>query len=163
LDGVCIAPTPVQDPYDVWLGGIAPSELRRVGRLGDGWLPSFVSPDDAAAARPAVEEAAAAAGRHLDDEHWGALVLYAPDGVPDVLIVVFDGFQPLDATGPYEVFRGAGYDVRLASPDGAAVRSTGGLAVGVDVALSRVRGPIDTLLVAGGAAARAEVPDARVV
>src|SRR4051812_43177997 len=83
LDGVCIEPTPIQDPYDVWLGGIAPSELRRVGRLGDGWLPSFVSPDDAAAARPAVEEAAAAAGRHLDDEHWGALVLYAPGGMPE--------------------------------------------------------------------------------
>ena len=24
---------------DVWLGGAAPSELRRVGRLADGWLP----------------------------------------------------------------------------------------------------------------------------
>ena len=85
LDGVFVEPTPVQEPYDVWLGGIAPSELRRVGRLGDGWLPSFITPDDAAAARPVVEAAATAAGRHIDDEHWGALILYAPGGVPDRL------------------------------------------------------------------------------
>lgn len=85
LDGVTVGITPVQSPYDVWLGGIAPSELRRVGRLGDGWLPSFVTPDDAAAARPAVEAAAADAGRRIDPEHWGALVLYAPGGLPDRL------------------------------------------------------------------------------
>ena len=36
-----LRPKPVQQPIDVWLGGQAPSELRRVGRLGDGWLPSF--------------------------------------------------------------------------------------------------------------------------
>jgi probable F420-dependent oxidoreductase len=83
LDGVTVLPRPVQDPFEVWLGGIAPSELRRVGRLGDGWLPSFVTPEDAAAARPAVEEAAAGAGRSIDPEHWGALVLYAKDGVPE--------------------------------------------------------------------------------
>ena len=83
LDGVAIQPTPLQDPFDVWLGGIAPSELRRVGRLGDGWLPSFITPEDAAAARPAVEKAAAAAGRRIDPEHWGALVICSKDGLPE--------------------------------------------------------------------------------
>jgi len=33
-----VRPKPVQRPLDVWLGGRAPSELRRCGRLGDGWL-----------------------------------------------------------------------------------------------------------------------------
>ena len=74
--GLTIRPKPVQSPLEVWLGGRAPSELRRVGRLGDGWLPSFTSPADAAAGRAVVEEAAAAAGRAIDDEHWGALVIY---------------------------------------------------------------------------------------
>lgn len=83
LDGVAIQPTPLQEPLDVWLGGIAPSELRRVGRLGDGWLPSFVTAEDAAAARPVIEEAAANVGRAIDPEHWGALVLYAPHGLPE--------------------------------------------------------------------------------
>ena len=29
-------PKPLQHSIDIWLGGIAPSELRRVGRLADG-------------------------------------------------------------------------------------------------------------------------------
>src|SRR5207302_2458347 len=58
-----VRPRPVQSPPDVWLGGIAPSELRRVGRQGDGWLPSFCTPDDAIAGRGVVEKAAADAGR----------------------------------------------------------------------------------------------------
>jgi probable F420-dependent oxidoreductase len=86
LRGASVLPKPAQQPIDVWLGGIAPSELRRVGRLGDGWLPSFVTPADAAAKRPVVEEAAAAAGRSIDPEHWGALIAYSHDGsVPERL------------------------------------------------------------------------------
>jgi transcriptional regulator GlxA family with amidase domain len=67
-----------------------------------------------------------------------------------VVIVVFDGLQQLDATGPYEVLRQAGYDVELASPTGQPVRSESGLLLGVDRALPAVRGPLDVLLVAGG-------------
>ena len=74
--GIGVRPKPVQSPLEVWLGGRAPSELRRVGRLGDGWLPSFTTPAAAAAGRVVVEEAAAAAGRAIDPEHWGALVIY---------------------------------------------------------------------------------------
>ncbi len=80
LEGVRVRPRPMQDPPDVWLGGIAPSELRRVGRLGDGWLPSFVTPGDVAAARVVVEQAAAAHDRAIDPEHFGALVPYSLDG-----------------------------------------------------------------------------------
>lgn len=84
-DAVRVEPTPVQQPLEVWLGGRAPSELRRVGRLGDGWLPSFCTPDEAAAGKVLVEEAASAAGRAIDAEHWGALVVYADGKVPDRL------------------------------------------------------------------------------
>jgi len=79
LKAASVQPKPVQQPLDVWLGGIAPSELRRVGRLGDGWLPSFATPDDVAERRPVIEEAAAAAGREMDPEHWGALIIYTRD------------------------------------------------------------------------------------
>jgi len=68
---------------DVWLGGRAPSELRRVGRLADGWLASFTTPEQCAAARVTIEASADAAGREIDPEHFGAMVLYARDGVPD--------------------------------------------------------------------------------
>lgn len=79
-----VLPKPAH-PLDVWLGGRAPSELRRVGRLGDGWLASFTTPDQCAAGREVVEDAAAAAGREIDPEHFGAMVLYTHEAVPDQL------------------------------------------------------------------------------
>jgi probable F420-dependent oxidoreductase len=85
-EGLRVLPKPVQQPPDVWLGGIAPSELRRVGRLADGWLPSFVLPDDVAAGRKVVEEVADAHDRAIDPEHYGALVPYALGPVPDLVL-----------------------------------------------------------------------------
>ncbi|MEY2468492.1 MAG: hypothetical protein QOF21_1190 [Actinomycetota bacterium] len=94
-EGLSIGPKPVQTPPDVWLGGQAKSELRRVGRLGDGWLPSFCTPEDAAAGRPIVEEAAAAAGREIDPEHFGALVIYVMgDEVPPMLAAIVNRRRP---------------------------------------------------------------------
>ena len=81
--GLRVQPRPAQSPPDVWLGGIAPSELRRVGRLADGWLPSFITPDEAAAGRVTIEGVAADAGRLIDDEHFGALVPYSLTSIPD--------------------------------------------------------------------------------
>jgi probable F420-dependent oxidoreductase len=76
-EGLRVLPKPVQQPPDVWLGGKAPGELRRVGRLGDGWLASFATPDVCAKSRPVIEEAAAAADREIDPEHFGAMVFYS--------------------------------------------------------------------------------------
>lgn len=93
--GLGIGPKPVQSPPDVWLGGQAPSELRRVGRLGDGWLPSFCTPDDAAAGRPVVEAAAEQAGRSIDPEHYGALVLYVHGTeIPPLLAAIVERRRP---------------------------------------------------------------------
>jgi probable F420-dependent oxidoreductase len=93
-EGVRVLPKPVQKPPDVWLGGIAPSELRRVGRLGDGWLPSFVTPDDAAAGRKVIEETAAAHQRRIDPEHFGALIPYATGAVSDVFLAAIARRRP---------------------------------------------------------------------
>ncbi|HEX2850319.1 MAG TPA: TIGR03854 family LLM class F420-dependent oxidoreductase [Acidimicrobiales bacterium] len=81
--GISVRPRPVQSPPDVWLGGRAPSELRRVGRVGDGWLPSFTTPEEAAEGRAAIDAAAAEAGRAIDPEHWGALVPYSRGPLPE--------------------------------------------------------------------------------
>lgn len=84
--GITLLPKP-KKPLDVWLGGIAPSELRRVGRLGDGWLPSFITADEAPHAKKAVEEAADAAGREIDPEHFGALIVYSSGAPLDATFV----------------------------------------------------------------------------
>jgi probable F420-dependent oxidoreductase len=76
-DSVTVRPVPLQRPPEVWLGGVARSELRRVGRLADGWLPSFVTPDEAAEAAIAVRAAADEAEREIDPEHFGALIPYS--------------------------------------------------------------------------------------
>ena len=48
FEGVEISPPPLQRPIPLWLGGEAEAVLRRVGQLGDGWMPVFVDPTDAA-------------------------------------------------------------------------------------------------------------------
>jgi probable F420-dependent oxidoreductase len=72
-----VRPKPKQDPLEMWLGGTAPSALRRAGRLSDGWLPSLLTPDEAQAGRVAIEGHAAAADRVIDPEHFGVSLGYA--------------------------------------------------------------------------------------
>ncbi|MBX3313037.1 MAG: TIGR03619 family F420-dependent LLM class oxidoreductase [Actinobacteria bacterium] len=90
VERVTLRPRPVQDPIDVWLGGRSPAELRRVGRLGDGWLPSFCTVDDVAEGWARVCATAADHGRAMDPEHLGALVTYVHEsvGIPDALRAV---------------------------------------------------------------------------
>lgn len=81
-----------------------------------------------------------------------------------VLVVLFDGIQSLDATGPMEVFAGASrspgvsYDLRTASLDGGPVRSTSGLTLMPDSSLADAPAP-HTLLVPGGQGTRGSHPE----
>ncbi len=77
VDGITVDVKPVQEPLEVWMGGTGPKGLERAGRLSDGWIPGFVTVDEAIAGRATVIAAAAAAGREISDEHFGANVLYA--------------------------------------------------------------------------------------
>jgi probable F420-dependent oxidoreductase len=77
---VTVSPRPVQEPFDLWLGGNLPAALERCGRLADGWIPAFCTPEDAAAGKRVIEEVAAENGRSIDPEHFGVSLAYAPDG-----------------------------------------------------------------------------------
>lgn len=79
LDDAVVAPRPAR-PLDLWLGGLVPAALRRVGRLADGWLASFVTPAEAGAARRTIAEAADAAGRAVEEDHYGTNLLVVPPG-----------------------------------------------------------------------------------
>ncbi|MFJ7157891.1 GlxA family transcriptional regulator [Streptomyces sp. NPDC101118] len=77
-----------------------------------------------------------------------------------VLVVLFDGVQSLDVTGPVEVFAGAsvgrpgdGYEIRTASLGGAPVRTSSGLTLVPDLDLADAPRP-HTLLVPGGPGTR---------
>jgi transcriptional regulator GlxA family with amidase domain len=80
-----------------------------------------------------------------------------------VVIVALPEVQPLDVTGPAEVFASAAsvaggdvaaYTIEVVAPGGAPIPTDSGYAIAPAGALEAVRGPIDTLLVAGGAGAR---------
>lgn len=86
FDGVTVLPRPVQSPPDVWLGGAAPSELRRVARLADGWLPSFTTPVEVAKGIDYIKQHAAEHGREIDPEHYGVLIPYAQGELPAAYI-----------------------------------------------------------------------------
>ena len=93
VEGASVGPLPAK-PLDIWLGGTAPAALQRVGRLGDGWLASFITPGEAAAGRAAIEEAAAAAGREVEPDHYGISLAVATDGIPDTLIAAARARRP---------------------------------------------------------------------
>jgi probable F420-dependent oxidoreductase len=77
FNDVKLSPLPVQQPLEVWLGGNVPAALERCGRLSDGWLPSLCTPEEAAAGRKLIEDAAARAGRTISPEHFGMSIGYA--------------------------------------------------------------------------------------
>ena len=87
-----------------------------------------------------------------------------------LLIVLFDGVQSLDVTGPLEVFhaanrwcddRGAApaYAIRTASLGGRTVRTSSGLGLQPNDDLASLSDPPDLLLVPGGVGARRRDPD----
>ena len=73
---VAIAPRPVQQPLPLWLGGSSPASIRRTARFGTGWLGGVEAPEQVAPVIAAIREAAAAAGRPIDPDHYGASFSY---------------------------------------------------------------------------------------
>ena len=94
LREVKLSPLPVQQPLEVWLGGTAPAALERCGRLSDGWLPSLCTPDEAAAGRVVIEEAAAKAGRSISTEHFGMSIGYARVPIDPAMARVMTARRP---------------------------------------------------------------------
>ena len=87
-----------------------------------------------------------------------------------VALVVYEGVQSLDLTGPLEVFAAANdagaapaYATTVVSPGGGPVRTSSGLAVVADRSIAEHTGPVDTLVVAGGQGTREALADAGLV
>ena len=93
VESASIGPRPAK-PLDIWLGGSAPGALRRVGRLGDGWLASFLTPAEAGAGRQAIEAAAAEAGREIEPDHYGISLAVTDDQSRPALLEVVQRRRP---------------------------------------------------------------------
>ena len=72
LAGASITPKPVQPDLPMWIGGSSEAAIRRTARLGTGWQAGPETPEEAAKVVAAIKVAAAAAGRRIDDDHYGS-------------------------------------------------------------------------------------------
>ena len=83
VDGITVSPRPVQDPLELWLGGLVESSLVRCGRIGDGWLGASCTPEEARTAKSTIDDAARQAGRRVDPEHFGMSIAYTHQPLDD--------------------------------------------------------------------------------
>lgn len=70
--GARISPLPIRQPLPLWIGGSSRAAIRRTATLGTGWLSGVASPERVAPVVAAIKVAATAAGREIDEDHYGA-------------------------------------------------------------------------------------------
>jgi probable F420-dependent oxidoreductase len=88
-----VEPRPAK-PLDIWLGGSAPAAFRRIGQLGDGWLGSFLTPEEARGGREQIQRAAAQADREIEADHFGINLAVSDGDIPDGLIAAVKRRRP---------------------------------------------------------------------
>ncbi len=78
LNGITVEPKPIQIPGPpVWIGGRSDAALRRTARLGDGWLPSYITPEEATEGIAAIRRYAKEAQRDIPEDHYGVNLQFA--------------------------------------------------------------------------------------
>jgi probable F420-dependent oxidoreductase len=82
LDRITVLPRPVQQPMPLWIGGNSEAAMRRAGRLGDGWIPSFITPEQFRVGVDKTQAFAAEAGREVPADHFGVLFYFHLDPDP---------------------------------------------------------------------------------
>jgi len=93
--GLC--PPPVQRPIPLWFGGNAPVAVRRAAHVGDGWMPLFLTPADAAPALAVLDEALAANGRDRSSFGFEVRIPYGR-GNADEWRARLEGWRAVGAT-----------------------------------------------------------------
>jgi probable F420-dependent oxidoreductase len=86
FDAITLTPRPVQQPLEIWLGGLGPAALERIAKVADGWLTAAATPAEARRGRETIEARARALGRLIDPEHFGISVPFAVSTPPDAAL-----------------------------------------------------------------------------
>ncbi|MDX1613034.1 MAG: LLM class F420-dependent oxidoreductase [Candidatus Promineifilaceae bacterium] len=90
-------PPPVQRPIPIWFGGSADVVLRRMARMGDGWLPNYRTAVDAEPALAKLDRYLEEAGRSRADFGLEPRLAYA-DGNPDIWHTYMSDWREAGAT-----------------------------------------------------------------
>ena len=78
FENISLEPKPVQKPGPpVWIGGRSDAALRRTGRLGEGWLPSAITPQECREGIEAIQVYASKSQRTIEDDHYGVSIICA--------------------------------------------------------------------------------------
>ena len=71
-----ITPKPANASIPLWIGGSSEIAVKRTARIGTGWLGGIDSPETAGAVVSGVKEALKNTERDIDDDHYGATLLF---------------------------------------------------------------------------------------
>jgi probable F420-dependent oxidoreductase len=94
VDGITLPTTPMQDPLEIWVGGVGPAAIERAGRLSDGWLGAALTPEESGVAIGKIAEAADRAGREVDPEHYGLSLAYFRTPPPEEALAAMRARRP---------------------------------------------------------------------
>ncbi len=83
LTGAQIAPVPAQPDLPMWIGGASEAAVRRTAKYGSGWQAGAETPETVGQVIADIKIAAAAAGRYIDEDHYGAALAYRFGGLDD--------------------------------------------------------------------------------
>jgi probable F420-dependent oxidoreductase len=83
LTGASIAPVPVQPDLPMWIGGSSDAAVRRTAKYGTGWQAGAETPETVGQVIAAISAAAVAAGRPIDEDHYGAAFAFRFGGPDD--------------------------------------------------------------------------------
>src|SRR6266513_4917280 len=118
LAGASISPKPVQPDLPMWIGGSSDAAVRRTARFGTGWQAGAETPDQVAPVIAGIRAAAAAEGRTIDDDHYGAGIPFRFGRADDpALAPLFEAYRKRTGREPKDYFAigdGAAITARIA-------------------------------------------------
>lgn len=104
-----LKPLPLQRPIPIWFGGSANAVLKRIAKLGDGWLVNFRSAEECKPHLDTLDTNLAAAGRAREQIGIEARIRHG-DGNPAAWQILMRDWEAVGATHLSMITEGAGFN-----------------------------------------------------
>jgi len=102
-------PLPVQRPIPIWLGGSSPNVLKRIAKLGDGWMPNYRTAEECKPYLETLDQHLTAAGRSRAQLGIEPRIRYGV-GNPETWQKLIHDWAEVGATHLTIITEGAGFD-----------------------------------------------------